>query len=349
MQGVGGLLNVVTIPPGATITSSRLVLDGLRGAIFVYKSGPAGSSLIGSWAGTAGTDPYGQAYPQGLNVAAGAITGVVFTGVNFILNSSGLFFYSGTPALGNLILSLAPSAGTDSFTNPYVQGFGAYLIVTGNTYVISMGNVSGSLGLLFQNLTSPVAGFPGYNIITLSNTAGSNVEVVSGNATGASESIITLQDSLSSSTVSGLIQLLSGKINFGTSGTMQWNDLVQSLGLPIGGGPFITNEGWHAIAGAAGLSGNFRVKLVPWLGVWFDGQGTLTLSASVQTFTMGALPSASYYPTATRHLPVALTGTVSSAANLPRLFIPTSGGPQLIVPTGTTAANVGWSCFYPTN
>jgi hypothetical protein len=36
------------------------------------------------------------------------------------------FYYNGTPALGNLILSIASAAGTDAFGNAYLQGLGVY-------------------------------------------------------------------------------------------------------------------------------------------------------------------------------------------------------------------------------
>lgn len=49
-----------------------------------------------------------------------------FRGTNFIMNEDGLFFYDGTPAAGNLILSIADSAGTDEFGNAYVAGLGVY-------------------------------------------------------------------------------------------------------------------------------------------------------------------------------------------------------------------------------
>lgn len=68
MQGDNALLQVITIPPGATTTSPRIVLDGVRGAIFVYTNGGPTGALIGSWAGQSGTDPYGNPYPAGLNV-----------------------------------------------------------------------------------------------------------------------------------------------------------------------------------------------------------------------------------------------------------------------------------------
>lgn len=42
-----------------------------------------------------------------------------FEGTNWVINSSGIFQYSGSPALGNLILAIAPQAGTDAFGNVY--------------------------------------------------------------------------------------------------------------------------------------------------------------------------------------------------------------------------------------
>lgn len=45
-----------------------------------------------------------------------------FFGTDFILNSSGLFFYSGTPAAGNLIGSWATAPGSDQFSNAFTEG-----------------------------------------------------------------------------------------------------------------------------------------------------------------------------------------------------------------------------------
>jgi hypothetical protein len=45
-----------------------------------------------------------------------------FAGTNFILNNSGLFLYSGTPAFGNLLVSAAPAPGTDTVGNTYPEG-----------------------------------------------------------------------------------------------------------------------------------------------------------------------------------------------------------------------------------
>ena len=46
-----------------------------------------------------------------------------FNGTDFVINSSGAFFYSGTPAAGNLISSNAPSTTTqDDFGNQVIGG-----------------------------------------------------------------------------------------------------------------------------------------------------------------------------------------------------------------------------------
>lgn len=50
-----------------------------------------------------------------------------FKGTNFELDTSGMFFYSGTPAHGNLIASIANTAGTDAHSNPYPAGFNSQL------------------------------------------------------------------------------------------------------------------------------------------------------------------------------------------------------------------------------
>ena len=50
----------------------------------------------------------------------------VFYGVNFVLNNNGLFFYNGTPTLGNLVESVALGAGIDPYGNAYKAGHAAY-------------------------------------------------------------------------------------------------------------------------------------------------------------------------------------------------------------------------------
>jgi hypothetical protein len=66
VQAPVALLTVMTIPPGATAVQERMVIDGIRGAIFVYANGGPVGALVISIASQPGTDPYGNVYPFGI-------------------------------------------------------------------------------------------------------------------------------------------------------------------------------------------------------------------------------------------------------------------------------------------
>lgn len=50
----------------------------------------------------------------------------VFNGTDFVINSSGAFFYSSAPAAGNLIASMCPVATVDGFGNNALAGVASY-------------------------------------------------------------------------------------------------------------------------------------------------------------------------------------------------------------------------------
>lgn len=104
---------------------------------FVYSPAPGKGNLIGSWAAAAGTDPYGNHYPEGLDVNVGSITGgtisgvtiegSTFSGTDFVINSNGFFFYNGTPAAGNPPLVWISQSSADPFGNAVApNGVGVY-------------------------------------------------------------------------------------------------------------------------------------------------------------------------------------------------------------------------------
>lgn len=84
--------------------------------IFGYSPQVGTGNLIFSVAAAAGTDPYGNAYPQGIS-GLGSLT--------LFGPDSTILVYSGVPAAGNLIASFG-SAGTDAYGNKYVEGQGFY-------------------------------------------------------------------------------------------------------------------------------------------------------------------------------------------------------------------------------
>lgn len=119
----------VGVQPGSPglVLARLVVLFGSSAGLFLYSGVPGlGNPPVVSIT-EASTDPFGNAVVPGLDVTAGAISGTTisgstFLGVDLIINSSGIFLYSGTPALGNLVGSWAVAAGTDAFTNPYPKG-----------------------------------------------------------------------------------------------------------------------------------------------------------------------------------------------------------------------------------
>ena len=187
MQGAVGLLNVITVPPGAIPGQQRIVIDGVRGAIFEYANGAglgntlADNPLVGSWAAAAGTDPYGNAYPQGLQIQG------TIEGNSFILNSNGFFLYSGPPGPGNLIGAWTSAAGTDQFGNAYPSGFfmggsglsGAYFRIDQNG-VVYLFNAAGN-NIIRLNPTRQAVyiynssgGASGNLIVSLASVAGTD-------------------------------------------------------------------------------------------------------------------------------------------------------------------------------
>jgi hypothetical protein len=52
----------------------------------------------------------------------GTVTAGTFQGNDFVINTQGIFLYSGAPAAGNLIISLASAGGTDTFGNVFPSG-----------------------------------------------------------------------------------------------------------------------------------------------------------------------------------------------------------------------------------
>lgn len=109
LPGLGGLVprrpdqpynpGLATVAPGATnVVRARLVIVSGSGffGIFLYSPAPGTGNLVGSWTTAAGTDTYGNAYPAGLSVTQGAISGVAVNATQETLNPGPLLLYGNT-------------------------------------------------------------------------------------------------------------------------------------------------------------------------------------------------------------------------------------------------------------
>ena len=260
----------------------------------------------------------------------------------------GMFFYAdtGSASQGALVVSIANAAGTDPFGTSYVQGVVEYVKGSdGNTYALQLGTASSSVALFLNNITTPPLIPPALSLIQAS-PSGCGVEITSGKSVVASVSSgVIVEDSTISTIANGLVSLIAGQVSLGATGSMLWNDTTGQLSfVNPGSGPFIQSEGFHNLSNPGGITGTARVKLLPWNAIWYEGQVT-NAGAIAATFTFGAPPNATYNPTTNLHRPVATNGGAVEG----RLFIPTSGGPQLIVPAVPANSQWGWSLMIPTN
>lgn len=348
---------------------------------FFYNGTPANGNLIVSIASAAGSDSFGNSYPKGLNVTTGTISGTTFNGTDFILNTAGLFLYSSTPAAGNLIGSWASASGSDGFGNTYPAGLqvgnstdSAQALLTrgagggaaeiqfpvpslslSNTPNLGGGIVSGTYAdmLLSGPALSTASHEDWVQFVLYSNDSGSNAARCEFRYIDTSGTPHVMGSFNGTNWVFGG----SGTVTLGASASFVWTESSTSLGLPSGGGPFVSGESFHAISLASGTTGllsggnGMRVKLLPWNAVWLDIEFSYTGTGGT-TFNFGSLPSASYYPNVARHFPLETNGNLSATTpGVPRVAMPTSGAVQVIVPAMSTSTTytIGGSIMYPTN
>lgn len=206
----------------------------------------------------------------------------VFEGNTFVLNSDGLFLYDGTPALGNLIASIAPAPGTDGFGNVYLDGIVTY---AGTDFAaLNVGN-------LLVGVTA--AGYAPAGLVGLS---GSDGLFASSPTSGAKPSAATWSLVDGDTTVTP--QSASGYPHFdvgaATAGVTQWINgaIVRST---VSGG-VSTAETWHnptfsgTWSATGTLNGNLNFQGLQYRkdaedNVWLSG-GATTTGAGGSVFTL---------------------------------------------------------------
>jgi hypothetical protein len=96
-----------------------------------------------------------------------------FFGTNYIVSAGGIFFYSGTPAAGNLVISLAPAATTADPEGNAVQGGGLKIYGTGGQAAFL-----GLVGSVSQLIFATGASFEDSPANVASGTSGSGTSEV---------------------------------------------------------------------------------------------------------------------------------------------------------------------------
>jgi hypothetical protein len=111
-----------------------IVQGGAGSGIFVYSPSPGAGNLIGSWAGQAGTDPYGNSYPAGLNATTGTFSGSLIAGI-----------ISNTPIGTSSITGSDFSQGTIETTTITLDASGGTILAYGSVLVSQTFNANGNI------------------------------------------------------------------------------------------------------------------------------------------------------------------------------------------------------------
>jgi hypothetical protein len=175
---------------------------------------------------------------------------VSIIGFQQIINRSGVFIYSGPPATGNLVYSIAAAAGTDNFGNSYLAGATSYSatgVINQNGNVTLVYAPSAALGNLIASIAAAggTDSFGNVYLAGFSNYVPSNVfaELLSGQLILGSKnpstrllasptSTLTMTDALADA-VSPFISLVSpGVQGTAASAFLQLNSQSKDLSKP---------------------------------------------------------------------------------------------------------------------
>jgi hypothetical protein len=220
-----------------------------------------------------------------------------FLGTNFVLDSSGLFLYSGTPANGNLIANITAAAGVDEFGNTYLAGIVSY---SGPVFA-SLNDSNLLLGLVSEAIDAGVVGLAGGDELFISSPTHNK-----------DPATIAVTNGLDSTTPRSSAAYPHIEVGASSAGTTGWINGAWIHSTVNGG--VSTPEAWQTPSYAANWSGTgtlagvanyqpLRMRLDAEDNVWFEGCFQAAAGAGSTVFTAPA----GYYNTTTLHpFPVVL-------------------------------------------
>lgn len=258
---------------------------------------------------------------DGTTVNAATFNGSTFNGTDFIINSVGSFFYSGTPGPANLLISIAGANGNDPFGTAVQQG-------------LTIFGPSGASIRLVDNGTAAAMVMLAASMV--SNTVPAQVLASSQNAGAANEvSFVTLTSGKESGNADAALQLFSASAD---------NTIAARAVIEFGGAVWgtITNGGslvvdaWHNITLDAGWTVVVQpqYRLLPDGDVEVRGQATHAgTTAAVNINGSNPVPAA-YRPSVTRVYRAPAAGDSAGTVGI------TNGGVFVMRASGFTASAV---------
>lgn len=123
------------------ITGGSLIISTTDEGVFIYNGTPASGNLTGSWTAAAGTDQYGNTYPEGLKIvdlstggtveldptfSDGVTPGLLFSGPVVDVNKAAVFLDEASGS--NILVVQSPqSTGDTDFTSVAISMAGAFV------------------------------------------------------------------------------------------------------------------------------------------------------------------------------------------------------------------------------
>ena len=245
-----------------------------------------------------------------------------FLGSNFEINSLGAFFYSGVPALGNLIASITGAAGADDgFGNSFRAGINSYGV--GGSYLNLLNNVI-KIGSNATDTGGSILGGGGQinyasGVSGVGDTNASMVLISKFLTLGATNPQVLIAPTASPNSLTGEMCEVQG--NLAVEGVV--NAILPGA---------LVEETWHSLgtlAGYAVTKGRYKI----------NNEGDLKLdiqvtaggaNAAVATFS-NTLPNApdNYRPATVRRFTLETGRAVTAGDNWPTLIVNTSGTVQV--------------------
>ncbi|HEY1622143.1 MAG TPA: hypothetical protein VGG25_31285 [Streptosporangiaceae bacterium] len=285
-------------------------------------------------------DKNGNAYFYGI------VTSGTFEGTNFEINANGQFFYSGTPALGNLTLSIRPTGSApilDQYGNLAPGGQSFYANSSSPNYSIADWNYGDTAtgSEMFLSLGAP-RGAPGdplgeaYAVfgVLVSDLEAQGVIAGNGFAGLKTAAMWEIQGALAAE--SGLISAgLAAAVTsalFEVQGQLAAESAVAIVGgaaetwheLTLAAG-FSAVAGWHTPAYRLNIDGNIELT----------GRVTGTVATGGSQFS--TVPAGYYSASYDLPRPASVSSGTITASSTPRLQIGTGGGVAIYGLTAGTA------------
>ena len=259
---------------------------------------------------------------NGATITGNTINGAVFNGTNWIENSNGSFYYSGTPAAGNLIASSTNGIGDDGLGNYVLPGDTNYVPNGGGGYVAvqsSAGSINFWYAANMVSVTNPWSDIGG---IVAFNGTPNVLQLASGPNTG---------DYIG---LAGPVKVTGG---FHYSGPI--------VAYAPGG---TTDETWHTLSLGNSWTGTLQYRLYSDNTVGIRSSGTLGVGTRTTGTVIATLPTA-YQPAVQMDVPITITANTAGAASVNSPFFRIATNGQILVENISTqvATNVSVTARFP--